>query len=546
MSILSSLGRDSLAKRPSLSNLDKKSLIFRSGCAENLTVNKNFVPDYEKVQFDMKEKMFLLKENKSSENTVKYYFNNIFLEDKNNFIVKMNTKKDSISTSKQTEKSEESESSSFINEEEEEEKEENLSKEEKTKKINLLTEEKNKDDIENDYYKIKNNKIKFSIYDFNSNVTQEIKFYEFVSKVEELINIEKNITKLQEKKKINKDSANYTNNLNNKEEQQKNILNSYKRETIQKLIDPNLLNSSILFSLLLYFIILSVFLVISILYFYYAQNYRKNIQQINTFINYQANLFRYILHSYLTSMEMVLLKNHKYTNLYQKSNRSAYYEECKEYLIEIYNKSKNELHSFSFGKIQISEKIQKEIDKLMITTNLYYVYPNYTVAIDTTEMNLYYSLTEYDFFLLSFALNEDEINPLNVRYLYLVFNGEYNINGLNTMINLYFQELDIQIKNIEKIIWILLIVFVIFEVLMIFVGIKASIYLVVEKEIYLNYFFKLEEKKINVIMQNNIKFLMINKNNNLISEPKIDFEEIFENNKHIFINIIIVGKLFYI
>ena len=87
------------------------------------------------------------------------------------------------------------------------------------------------------------------------------------------------------------------------------------------------------------------------------------------------------------------------------------------------------MYSFSFEKITISKKIQKEIDNIIITTNLYYVYPNFTVAIDTTEMNLYYSLSEYDFILLSFVINEDEINPLNVRFLYLVFNGEYNING---------------------------------------------------------------------------------------------------------------------
>ena len=525
MSIVSSLGRGSIENRKSVSNQDKKSLIFQSRCNEEITITKNFMPEFQSIQFDMKEKMFLMntKKNYENENSVNDYFNNIFMEDKNNFIIKLNTKKDSNSTSKQTEKTEENDSSSLINEEEEEEE-------------NEEKEEKKEEKIENEnndlnYYKIKNNKIKFLVYDFNLNVSHEVKSYEFQSKVEEIINLEKNITNSLEKKKIIKAPSNYEN-LNKKNNEHQNLLGSYKRETIQKLINPKLLNNSVLFSILLYFINITVFLIISIFYFYYAKKYCKNIKQINTFINYQANLFRYILHSYLTSMEMVLLKNHKYTNLYQKNNRDLYYEECKNYLIEIYNKSKNELHSFSFEKITISDKIQKEIDNIIITTNLYYVYPNFTVAIDTTEMNLYYSLSEYDFILLSFVINEDEINPLNVRFLYLVFNGEYNINGLNSMINLYFQELDIQIKNIRKIIWFLFIVFFVFEIVMIFIGLKASIYLVSEKEIYLNYFFKIEEKKINIIMQNNMKFLMINKNTNLISEPKIDFEDIFENNNN--------------
>ena len=523
MSIVSSLGRGSLGNRVSLSNQDKKNLMFQSKCNDEISISKNFVPDFQKIQFDMKQKMFLMNTKESMENSVNDYFNNIFMEDKNNFIIKLNTKKDSKSTSKQTEKSEENDSSSLINEEEEEEEEEEKIKEEK-----IFSNEINNDSSENDYYKIKNSKIKFLVYDFSSNMTHEIKSYQFQSKIDEIFNLEKNITFSLQKKKISK--APSIENQNKKNEDQKYSLNSYKRETIQKLINPNLLNRSVLFSILLYFLILTVFLIISIFYFYYAKNYCNNIKQINTFINYQANLFRYILHSYLTSMEMVLLKNHKYSNLYQKTNRDLYYEECKSYLIEIYNKSKSELHSFSFEKIKISQKIQKEIDNIIITTNLYYVYPNFTVAIDTTEMSLYYSLSEYDFILLSFVINENQINPLNVRFLYLVFNGEYNINGLNSMINLYFKELDIQIKKIRKIIWFLFAVFFIFEIVMLFIGLKASIYLVVEKEIYLNYFFKIEEKKIVFIMQNNMKFLMIHKNHNLISEPKIDFEEIFENN----------------
>ena len=72
----------------------------------------------------MKQKMFLMNTKESMENSVNDYFNNIFMEDKNNFIIKLNTKKDSKSTSKQTEKSEENDSSSLINEEEEEEEEE--------------------------------------------------------------------------------------------------------------------------------------------------------------------------------------------------------------------------------------------------------------------------------------------------------------------------------------------------------------------------------------------------------------------------------------
>ena len=52
-------------------------------------------------------------------------------------------------------------------------------------------------------------------------------------------------------------------------------------------------------------------------------------------------------------MELVLLNNTKYTNLYQKDYRQDYYAELQLYLMEIYNKSIEELESLSFNEIHI-------------------------------------------------------------------------------------------------------------------------------------------------------------------------------------------------
>ena len=510
------------------------SLVKRNSIASEsingFLLNKKFVPNVDNITFDIKEKMFYLDKNynKNVQSVEEYFNNNYYLETKETSNKKEKTTSNENSSKLSASDITSEESSNSNSNESKEEDDEEIQKKKKEEELLAFDTKKDENSIENEYYKINFENIKFSVYDYTTGIVIDVKNFPKESKVSTIISQERlkqipssPIGKINTKvrTKLNQDGVITIENTQNK-------LTERNLEIINKIVSPKIINTSILFCFLLYLVVLLVFIGISAFYFNRTLNYRDNITSINNFISYQTSLFRYILHTYLASMELVLLNNTKYTNLYQKDYRQDYYAELQLYLMEIYNKSIEELESLSFNEIHISHEIQEQIDAIYVDISLYHITDDYDIEIDTTSLKLLYSLSEFDYYLFSFANDATNCYPLNTKFLYLVFNGENNINGINTMINLYFQELDKEIANVDKIIKILFFVFCLFEVVIIILSVKANIFFIREKEKYLNYFFKVNEEKINDMLQINFKFLsFFDEHDNILGEKKIKLDE---------------------
>ena len=490
-----------------LNNLNKETNI------ENIfNINQNFVPKNEnKINFDAKEKIFYLKlDNKKIIESAKDIFNERFSQ---------NTK---ISSNENSNKKNESSNNEFSESEDSEESEE---EEEKKEEINTKINE-NLTKID-DYYKVKINNIKFMIFDFEKLVTKEIFDFNKQSKIDQII-------KLENEKTLNIKLNKINNNNNNIEKEKTPILinnkkkNEFNTETKIKISSPHLINKSVIIYILLMLILLGFFIFISYLYFNRVYEERTNIYTLNIFILYQTQLFRNILHSFFFSCEMTLLKNPKYYNFYQNESRNEYYKECQRNLLEIYNDSIKQLESFSFNSVSLSDETKEILDNFTIPLYSFFWDEKLNLTTTTTMMKLTDTLSEFDYCLFNFAnADYDDVHPLNSDYIFMIFNIDNNLNGLNNNIKIYFKEMNKLLKDVKNKIWVYFFIFLVCIIFVLFFNVESSGFLISEKENLLKFFFNIKENDILIIINKTKKFLKLSaqRNENVIAEPKIVFED---------------------
>ena len=474
---------------------------------ENIfNINQNFVPKNEnKINFDAKEKIFYLKINsKKTIESAKDIFNERFSQN-----TKISSNENSNKKNENSNEFSESESEEF--EEEEEEKKEEI--------INKNNENFTKID---DYYKVKINNIKFMIFDFEKLVTKEIFDFNKQSKIDQIIKLENEKTLNIKSKKTNNNNENikiFTQNLKKSE---------FNSESLKKISSPHLINKSVIIYILLMLILLSFFIFISYLFFNRVYKERTNIYTLNIFILYQTQLFRNILHSFFFSCEMTLLKNPKYYNFYQNESRNEYYNECQRNLLEIYNDSIKQLESFSFNSVSLSKETKEILDNFTIPLFSFFWDEKLNLTTTTTMMKLTDTLSEFDYCLFNFANADfDDVHPLNSDYIFMIFNIDNNLNGLNNNIKIYFKEMNKLLKNVKNKIWVYFFIFLVCIIFVLFFNVEISEFLISEKENLLKFFFKIKENDILIIINKTKKFLKLNaqRNENVIAEPKIVFED---------------------
>ena len=227
-------------------------------------------------------------------------------------------------------------------------------------------------------------------------------------------------------------------------------------------------------------------------------------------------------------MELVLLKNDKYNNLYQ-NDRDEYYYECLESLSNIYNLSSKNLEIFGYTKLELSKKNQKKIENIHINVTSFFFNDDdvYNIITSTNSMKIIFSLSEFLFALFTFInFEEVEIFGANEIFLFLVFNIDNNIFGLDETINIYFDEIKKNVKFDKFLVYFCIGFFCAFQIVAIFFGIKTNNFILNEKEKYLKYFFKIDEENIKFILNKSKKFIKLNsdQSNNILSIPKFNFE----------------------
>ena len=152
---------------------------------------------------------------------------------------------------------------------------------------------------------------------------------------------------------------------------------------------------------------------------------------------------------------MTLLKNPKYYNFYQNESRNEYYNECQRNLLEIYNDSIKQLESFSFNSVSLSKETKEILDNFTIPLYSFFWDEKLNLTTTTTMMKLTDTLSEFDYCLFNFAnADYDDVHPLNSDYIFMIFNIDNNLNGLNNNIKIYFKEMNKLLKNVKNKIWV--------------------------------------------------------------------------------------------
>ena len=480
-------------------------------------IGKNYIPsNYDEINFDINDKIFLFQDKTLKGDIIENigdYFNDKYYQPEIK-IVKENEEEEK----EENEENEDDESES--SEYEEEEKKEN-SKIEKS----LFSE----DNI-NDYYKVNINNIKYSVYNYIQNIDVEINNFNKESKVEQIIKGEIEKDKSQNINHTKSISFKVGNNIKKNEENDKKI-NSNERnyEIIHKMISPKTINDSILIFILLYSLILIFILIITILFFLNIYSSRNNILKVHTDIAYLINIYRDILNTNFYVVEMMLILNDKYTNLYQDKNE--YFERCKSIVLDLFDSSIQQIEYFCYSKVKVSNETKFAVDNYKINIK------NYQTTVEGLKytslfMKFTDALNEYDYTLYDYC-NSDKntLNPQNVNLFFVVFNVEKLIKGIEFVFDKYYLEINEQIHDEHILIYIYLFIFIFLEMIASYLGFKASKKLILEKERYLKYFYKIGDEPIKNILSRCEKFIKLNRETptTMISEPEINLESENEN-----------------
>ena len=216
----------------------------------------------------------------------------------------------------------------------------------------------------------------------------------------------------------------------------------------------------------------------------------------------------------------------KYTNFYQNSNKTKYIEYCIKKLNNIYSDSLYNLKSFSFESVSLSQETENLLSNIIINNNGFLLFSNYSVHNYNYQSKLTDSLSEFFYCLFTLISNQNNnINALNVEIVYIIFNIDNNLDGLDNYFLIYYKEIDHQIKEVIKIIIIFFFICLGVIISMIILGYNANIFIFKEKENNLKLFFKISQEQIKTILEKSKKFLKLEKPKNIISDPKINLDD---------------------
>ena len=557
---------------------NKNNLSFQKRLSTTIfdTMNKNFIPELiTEVDFDIDEKKYIFEEkntktfrkndkknknnlNKRKLSKISSYFNSKFFPSNNN-LVKVEESSSGFHSSSKSISHNEYESSldtyeegqNEIEEEEEEESQENINHINKNNEehnnhdhheyhhINHNINEYKKMNSENNfegYYKVNLQNISYFIFDFKKLIPTEIKLVPKEDKMHAIYQEEKfknfSRTKTFVKKGIRKITSS-KNNINFKKLMEHNL---YKKnnnnekidiDIIDKIIKNKFINKSIEYFLLLYVIILIIIIIITILYFESIIHEKNDTLKINTFLNFHTNLFRTIEHSFFFAFEIILLGNEKYTNFYQNS-REEYYNFSINYLKYIYNRSYIQINKLLRDTIDLSSDSRNKLSNKKIEVYTFFMnIENKNFDIISDNQKNIVALVEFTETLFKFIYQEKNIrNAINPDFLYLIFNVDNNILGLEYYNDVYLNELNNKNKFIQIKLLIYFCSLIIISIFVFYLGLKANKFIYKEKEKYLKYFFEINIEQIIFLIH---KIENFNKNNierttNLISEPKINLQ----------------------
>ena len=487
----------SRSKKKTKSTKNRKSLIhtLQKKESDSTFVKYNYIPSVDKkVFFDIKGKTFFLK-NKDEDHQNEDYIKSFF-EKKYKDYNSSNSDKEQSSY-----ESSSSDTSSFTSSSESS----YLSDNSKNKFDNLNNNKENENlliDQEiyyQNYYKVKTNRIIYSLYDFNTHAIKEVKRNNFESKVEEIIRGEKITTKrvsfvLLDSKEKKETEYRYSliksktiDNVDIKTPQ-----NESQNSMINNLISPHLINKSIISLIMYYLLSLIILIVVPYITFTNILNSSKKLYILSSFVHVQCSLGEHIILAFYYLSEYIFLKNPKY-NCNYINNRTEYSLFIKEKLKTLYHQTEKLLDKFIIHKVGISKNAQRIIDTSYFNISYYYYDKEYAFDYRIYKLLLTPSIQIYVYNYFSFVhLNEDKQHFLNHRIQYNMANYQYLSNRIREFNIYYLEEMKKVTKSNKVLLWSIFVVYFMFEVIVTILCILGKTKSVREKEKYLNLFCKID------------------------------------------------------
>ena len=516
---IKNVGKIKMSKTKKI-NFENKSNDFKD-------INYDYIPENREMNFNFEKKEYYLQNESEKNNTQDT--NNLYEIIKKEYL----DKKLEIESQKSSSSESSSYSSNSNNSSNSDSDEYSISNESSFSSINEKKENNkinydNNNNVNDDYYKVKLNKIGYFIYNFNTNSIIEITKNKY-NKVEEIFFYEKkkDEIKIKENKKnvlTKEKKIQIGNELIIPEIKKKNELFYLKNKSFfyDKIYSKDISKSIVVLisTEIFHLIMISILSTIFFLLNFNTQNILNN---LITSTKYLINLSENINNIFTYSIALVILNNNKYTNY--NISKEILVNLAKEQLLHYYNETSNVINSFIH--LPLSSDTKKKISQL---TLIHHILTN-QLEIKQCTGNFLNLLKEINYAVYDFAnTDEENLNLLNLNYNFIFYNSNTGLLiTINNTVEIFIQEYIKKLHHLIYRIWMFVVIFFIFLILCIFLSLKGYLLMIQEKEKYLKYFFQINDEYIKYNILKCKKFIQLNKastfdNKYFISNPKIKFE----------------------
>ena len=495
-------------------------------------IDKSFIPDSKKIDFDIKNRQYFFKK-KQNFNNKKNGFRSIesFFHDEYLSKIKITNNSDeenSEETEEEENESDEYTSSSFS------------SLDEKNNENNKVIIKKNRREsiirknIEDDFYNVKLNNISYYLYDYNLKMPIEIKC-DLIGKIDELLSIEKKKTFkfiVKNKEKEKKNNPRFINKFK-KHLANKAVLNIVEKQRIKDVNDTIKGLNDYFYqfrstNLEKFFFIITLFCIISLLIILYEIiALLKSKTDLYNLANIFVRISDLIENSHMTiynTYEIVLLENHKYNNFFE--TREEKITKAKNRLFNIYYLYSNFTNLLNSNDLKLSDKNLKNImnlnfDYYQIDSNGYYH------IVNSPFVNILY---EFTFCIYNIAFRNSELSlNWDIDFYFIMFNCDvFSLTNLGDFKNIFIDQFSQEKKYTLIYLIIIIGIYFIIKLFIIFLEYKTYKNVLKENENYIKYFFKIDDEHIKYSIFKCKKYSMLNQENSsnvkyLIATPVINF-----------------------
>ena len=324
-----------------------------------------------------------------------------------------------------------------------------------------------KNSLINNFYKVNLNNIHFLKYDFYKDMIVEGNKNEIVSKIESIMMNSNNVESIEKDERFSFVSRLYNKNKKTNKENKDNNQNIAKKNDINSNVDNNISEEKIfkkkiyealnkhkdeppiiklkLFIFLSYFVMLAYEIITTFLYIKYLLEINKTLYLIkNTiFIKYCSQISVYYLREMtLLNFEVEGIKGGNYYN-YPDKEKESYKNLIKEEIMELYVESLSSMKVIFSSSLTLNYNSTKFLSEYTLNIKMSRyptVHMNYKILIALMQ----YTSSFYNLASSSTDIEQNHSDLFN--YIYNNLN-DYKI-GINILINMYINELEIYLNKI--------------------------------------------------------------------------------------------------